>query len=166
MPTEHAAGPTDRNAWVRTELERRGREEGARAQPVAVLPPEAFSDAYADPDPRFPASGRAPDCEAIAGLLNRACCGWPQSPTAREFYEAMRTPVRTARQQAIVRVLIVDGTTDTVALGYLDGAYTWRQLAQAMHETNHYSAELADYVNRHAKPRVGHGNRAITPPRH
>jgi len=117
-----------------------------------VLPPDAFSNAYADPDPRFPMTRRGPDCEAIAGLLNRACCGWPQSPTAREFYEAMRTPVRTARQRAIVRVLIVEGTTDTVALGYLDGAYTWRQLAQAMHENNHYSTELADYVNRHAKP--------------
>ncbi|MDE2905935.1 MAG: hypothetical protein OXQ28_07600, partial [Acidobacteriota bacterium] len=68
---------------------------------MAILPPDAFSDAYADPDPRFPASGRGPECEAIAGLLNRACCGLPQSPTAREFYEAMRTPVRTARQRAI-----------------------------------------------------------------
>ena len=91
MPTGHAAGPTDRNAWIRTELKRRGaRDEGALTQPVAVLPPNAFSDAYADPDPRFPTSGRGPECAAIAGLLNRACCGWPQSPTAREFYEAMR----------------------------------------------------------------------------
>ena len=62
----------------------------------------------------------------------------------------MRTPVRTARQRAIVRVLIVEGTTDTIALGYLDGAYTWRQLAHAMNEQKHYPAELADYVNRHA----------------
>ena len=152
MPTEQAAGPTDRNAWVRRELARRRREEGPLTEPVTVLPPNAFSDAYADPDPRFPASRRGPECEAIAGLLNRACCGWPQRPTPQEFYEAMRTPVRTARQRAIVRVLIVEGTTDTVALGYLDGAYTWRQLAQAMRENNHYSAELADYVNRHAKP--------------
>ena len=116
-----------------------------------MLPPGAFSNAYAEPDARFATNSRGPNRKGIAGLLARACCGWPESPTAREFYEAMRTPVRTARQRAIIRVLIVEGTTDTVALGYLDGAYTWRQLAQAMQEHKHYSPKLAKYVNRHAK---------------
>ena len=148
---EEAVTPGDRNAWVQTELERRRREERPSSQRITVLPPNAFSDAYAEPDPRFPTNRRGPECDAIRGLLNRSCCGWPQSPTAGEFYEAMRTPVRTARQRTIVRVLIVEGTIETVALGYLDGAYSWRQLARAMREHKHYSAQLADYVNRHAE---------------
>ena len=132
-PERETSGP-DRSAEERT----------------TVLPPEAFDDTYAEPDPRFRSGGRGPECDGIAGLLAGRCAGWPQPPTARELYDAMRAKARTARQKAIVRVLITEGTADTVALGYLDGAYTWRQLARAMHEQKHYDPELARYVNRHA----------------
>ena len=116
-----------------------------------LLPADAFDNAYAKPDERFETQKRGPECEVITGLLTGACCGWREKPSTAEFYEAMRTTVRNARQRAIVRVLITEATTDTIALGYLDGAYTWQQLARAMHEQKHYRAELARYVNKHAR---------------
>ena len=151
---QRVARPTGaRHAWVRAELERRRRVEGPGTEPVAVLPPERFGDEYAVEDPRFPDERHGSEARAIAGLLCGACCGWARSPTAAEFYDAMRATERTPRQRAIVSVLIVEGSNDTIALAYLQGAFTWRQLATAMHEHGDYSPELADYVNLHARHR-------------
>ncbi len=149
MSQREARPQSERQAWVRAELKRRRRVEGPRREPIAVLPPDRFSDEYAAADPRFPDERRGSEARAIAGLLCGACCGWAQSPTAAEFYNAMRTSEPTGRQRAIVSVLIAEGSNDTVALAYLQGAFTWRQLATAMHQHGDYSPELADYVNLH-----------------
>jgi hypothetical protein len=117
---------------------------------VAVLPPEQFSNEYSPVDPRFN-EPRSANARAVTGLLAGSCCGWAEQPTATEFYDAMRASEPTARQRSIVNLLITEGSNDTVALAYLQGAFTWRQLASAMQQHGDYSARLAEYVNLHAK---------------
>ena len=121
-------------------------------QPIPVLPPERFSDAYAPADPKFAGEGRGPDAAEIDALLASSCAGWKQRPTPREFYEAVRTLEPSRRQEMIINVLITEAPNDVVALAFLQGAFTWRQLAAAMRRRGLYSARLAQYVNLHADP--------------
>ena len=136
-------------AWVQAELARRWRTEGGGAGHIAVLPVQQFSDEYAAPDPQFN-ERRGPEAEAIAWLLCGSCCGWGRSPDTHEFYEAIRATKPTPRQVSIINVLISEASMNTVALAYLQGAFSWKQLATAMERHGGYSRELAEYVNLHA----------------
>lgn len=118
---------------------------------TVVLPPERFSNAYAPADPNFASERRGADAEEIDALLSTCCAGWKQVPTSREFYEAMGTPEPTQREETIINVLITEAPNDVVALAFLQGAFTWRQLAAAMRRRGHYSARLAQYINLHAQ---------------
>lgn len=118
---------------------------------TVVLPPERFSDAYEPPDPKFAGERRGQEAEEIGALLFSCCAGWEQAPTAGEFYEAMRSAEPNQRQEMIINVLITEAPNSVVALAFLQGAFTWRQLAQAMRRRGHYSARLARYVNLHAE---------------
>ena len=118
---------------------------------TVVLPPERFSDAYEPADPKFAGERRGQQAGEISSLLFSCCAGWKQAPTAVEFYEAMRSPKPTQRQEMIINVLITEAPNSVVALAFLQGAFTWRQLAQAMQRRGQYSARLARYVNLHAE---------------
>ena len=118
---------------------------------TSVLPPERFSDQYAEPDPRFPNEGRGPESEAIQGLIAGACCGWKKPPTAAEFYDAMRAETPTEHQEIVAGALIREASNDTLALAYLQGAFTWRQVARMLERIGAYSSSRARYVNRHGR---------------
>ena len=118
---------------------------------TVVLPPERFSDDYAPADPRFAGEKRGAEADEINGLLSTCCSGWRQPPKPREFYEAVRTTKPTQRQEMVISVLIEEAPNDVVAVAFLQGAFTWRQLAAAMRRQGRYSARLAQYVNRHAE---------------
>lgn len=64
----------------------------------------------------------------------------------------MRATEPTDRQIAVAGVLIAEGTCNEVLLAYLQGAFTWRQLARMMHRRELYRGELARFVNVRAKP--------------
>ena len=138
----------ERRAWVQAELARRMRVENPRRH-VALLPPERFSDEYSPADPRFN-EPRGANAGAITGLLAGSCCGWGRKPSAAEFHDAVRETEPTPRQRAIINVLITEASNDTIALAYLQGAFTWRQLATAMRRHGNYSPRLTRYVNLHA----------------
>ena len=118
-----------------------------------VLPPERFSNEYEPADPAFANEGRGPEAEAIKGLLAGSCAGWEKRPTSAEFYEAMRAAEPTGRQMTIIRVVTTEGSTREICLAYLQGAFTWRQLARAMRQQRVYKSRLARYVNRYAETR-------------
>lgn len=138
----------ERRAWVQAELARRMRVENPRRH-VTLLPPKRFSDEYSPADPRFN-EPRGAYAGAIAGVLSGSCCGWGRKPTAPEFHDAIRDTEPTRRQKAIINVLITEASNNTIALAYLQGAFTWRQLAKAMLRHGNYSPRLARYVNLHA----------------
>ena len=130
-------------------LERKRRRNEPRER-EGVRNPERFSDAYAPPDPEWPEK-RGPEATAIAGLLARSCCGWRRRPTSAEFYDAIRAEQPSARQEAIVDVLMFEASEHTMTLAYLQGAFTWRQLARAIAKRPDRSERLAAYVNREAE---------------
>ena len=130
-------------------LERKRRRNEPRER-EGVRSPERFSDAYAPPDPEWPEK-RGPEATAIAGLLARSCCGWRRRPTSAEFYDAIRAEQPSARQEAIVDVLMLEASEHTMTLAYLQGAFTWRQLARAIAKRPDRSERLAAYVNREAE---------------
>ncbi len=146
----HATNNTteERQAWVQAELARRMRVENT-GRHVPLLPPERFSDEYSRADPRFN-EPRGANAGAIAGLLAGSCCGWGRRPSAAEFHDAVREAEPSQRQRAIINVLITEASNDSIALAYLQGAFTWRQLATAMLRHGNYSPRLARYVNLHA----------------
>ena len=62
----------------------------------------------------------------------------------------MRAEEPTSRQQAISGVLIAEASLDEVLLAHLQGAFTWRQLARAMHKRGQCRPNLVAFVNRFA----------------
>lgn len=107
--------------------------------PVRLPPPEAFPDDYtaADTLVRFRPSAdpaeMGPDSRTIRSVIRRRCCGWRRPPTAREVYDAMRASEPTKRQLDAMTVVLNESTFEEVVLAHLEGAFTWRQLARAVH---------------------------------
>ena len=122
-----------------------------------MLPPEDFSDEYAPEDPTV-RGNREPNSTTVRSVLASACAGWGKRPDAAEFYEAIRSPTPTDRQVAIVNVMVIEATCNEILLAYneillayLQGAYTWRQLARAIHRCGNRPTRLSRYVNLWAK---------------
>ena len=137
--------------WFEREVARRRREEDFPPANTGLRPAERFSDEYAPADPDV-AGERGPKSSAIRSVIAGACSGWARRPDSREFYEAMRTDEPTKRQLTLAGVLIAEGSMDEVLLGYLQGAFTWRQLARMMHLRGVYTGQLARYVNIQGEP--------------
>ena len=107
--------------------------------PVRLPPPEAFPDEYTSTDtllkycPGSDPAESGPDSRTIGVVIARRCCGWRNPPTPREVYDAMRADKPTPRQLDAMTVVLNDCTFDEVVLAHLEGAFTWRQLARAVH---------------------------------
>ncbi len=136
-------------ATIRLKMEIQHRHEFERIG-TQVLPPERFSDEYVSPDPEFANEGRGPESDGIRGLIAGSCCGWEEPPTSAEFYEAMRATAPTERQDVVAGTLVGEASNDTLALAYLQGAFTWRQVAAVLRRRGAYSSRQARYVNLHA----------------
>ena len=140
---------TTRRARISLKMEIRHRHKFERIG-TEVLPPEHFSDKYVFPDPEFGNEGRGPESDAIRGLIACSCGGWEKPPTSWEFYEAMRVTTPTERQNVVAGTLVGEASNDTLALAYLQGAFTWRQVAAVLRRRGAYSSRQARYVNLHA----------------
>lgn len=106
-----------------------------------LLAPEAFPDAPptererlffrslpSDVDPRH--------SPTVWHRLASSCSGWVDPPAPQEFYDAVRTPTPTPRQQDIVRMWASEADTGEVIRAWVEGVYTWRQLAGALHRSD------------------------------
>ena len=106
-----------------------------------LLPPQAFPDAVpterergffrsvpSDVDPRH--------SPTVWHRVASSCCGWVDPPTPPEFYDAVRTLTPTPRQQDIVRMWASEAGTGEVIRAWVEGVYTWRQLAGALHRSD------------------------------
>ena len=68
----------------------------------------------------------------------------------------MRATAPTERQKVVSGALVAEASNDTLALAYLQGAFTWRQVATVLRGRGVYSSRQARYVNMHAAT-AGHG---------
>ena len=106
-----------------------------------LLPPEAFSDAPpTERERRFfrsvPTSGDARNSPTVWHRLASSCCGWTDSPTPPEFYDAVRAEDPSHRQKNIVRTWAREAETGEVIRAWVEGVYTWRQLVCALHRAD------------------------------
>ena len=109
--------------------------------PCVLAPPEAFSDVPAprkwldllwpDHDPER----TGPNSAAVESRLFSSCAGWPEPPTARELYEAIREPEPSRRQKNIVNMWATEATPREVFKAWAEHAYSWRQLVSALHRS-------------------------------
>ena len=119
----------------RRELKRNDRD----AEPRVLAPPEAFDDRRPNEafrrrfHPRHdPAQiGRA--SRALRGRLRSSCAGWQEKPTSEEFYDAIRATEPTPRQVDMIRTWLQEGEREELLEAWAEGAYTWRELARAIH---------------------------------
>ena len=129
---------------------------GGEARPCVLGPPEAFSDTPAPVHPgrwfwpRIEREQMGPNSRTVAGRLNQSCCGWPQAPTAPEFYRAVRAEQPTRRQCTLVYTWGLEADDVEVAHAWAEHAYTWRQLVRALHKAEFDVHTRIRAINQHA----------------
>ena len=136
--------------WITTEMERRGREENPDA-PAQLRPLDDFSDDYAEPTQyRTVDQARVgPKSKVLQGLIDGDCCGWAQRPTSEEFYEALQADKPSARQESLAGVLLRADFWQLMG-GWMEAAFTWRQLGRAMSRRQWQEPERVREINRSA----------------
>ena len=55
--------------------------------------------------------------------------------------------IRAKVRMSSCRVIVTEATCNEILLAYLEAAYTWRQLARAIHRCSSEPTRLARYVN-------------------
>ena len=74
-----------------------------------------------------------PDSRTVRNRIARSCAGWPERPTGREFYDAIRAPRPTERQRCLISMWMLEATDEDVILAWAEEAYTLRDLVAAAH---------------------------------
>ena len=82
--------------------------------------------------------------------LRRSCAGWVRRPTAREFYEAVRSRQPTERQRSILDTWANEAEPHELLAAWTEHAYTFRELAAALHRAGLSRCRAADTLNRWA----------------
>ncbi len=134
-------------AWVQRETERRNREEDPE-RPARLRPLEDFKDEYADPTKYKTVDQKRVGRKSatIEGMIVSECCGWPKRPTSEEVYEAMRAESPTNRQHAIIQ-MVLRAEFETLFGGWMEAAFTWRQIARAMGRRSWQNPEQIHEIN-------------------
>ena len=134
-------------------------------EPCDLLPPDRF---YAEDAPRPPAellrrcgvdpgTPIGPESRTVQMGLFSECAGWRTPPTAAELYHAMRAPRPTTRQTLVMRTWLRAASFSELLGGWIEYAYTWRDLVRAAHRTGPHRNELKHWLNDFARP--DHGSR-------
>lgn len=157
-----AGGP--RNERARTAAAR-WREEWAAlrrrdrdAYPDVLGPPDVFADEVSDRDERrrcsheVPDDETGPDSRTVTSRLRMSCTEWPKAPTARDLHQAIHHPRQTTDETALLLIWFHEADTAEQLYAQLEGAYSWRTLATALHRVGLIHGEGARRINRFATP--------------
>lgn len=87
----------------------------------------------------------------MEGRLHASCAGWPQPPTAAEFYEAVRADAPNERQRIIVRAWALEATEIEMIRAWAEHAYTWRTLVRALHKSGFDQPQVIRTINDYAQ---------------
>lgn len=135
------AGVPERNdevlAWREhwTELRRQDRD----AIPDVLGPPEAFDDVQASDAERadfnleLGPDETGPHSRTVEAVLRVCSAGRKRIPTAEDFYRAIHEPRGTDEETGLLMTWYLEAHVSDVVKGRLEGAYSWRELARALH---------------------------------
>lgn len=128
-------------------------------QPCPHAPLEAFSDTLADDRHAEFLTGRRPwphrgrNSSAVSFVLGSRCCGWKTEPTPSEFYDAIRAPTPTLRQESMLRCWLCEAEISDWWRAWAEQAYTMRMLARATRRTKASTWDRIRTLNTWAKNR-------------
>lgn len=114
-------------------------EHGRDTEPPTLGPSVAFPDQTASAEMRRQWQYPGPEAEtgrhsrAVTHRLLLACSGWRRPPTAEEFHRALHARRRTTRRRSIVGAWLQEASLLEWWNGVFENAYTWRELAEAVH---------------------------------
>lgn len=137
------------NEWraLREHTKRQDRD----AEPSVLAPPKAFSDETPSREilKRFhwkhDPHQLSRHSRAVSTRLGSSCCGWRKKPTAAEFYDAIRARTPNTRQKLLILTWLQEATKEDFLYAWVEGVYTWRELARAIHAANqHHTPRCAD----------------------
>ena len=124
-----------------------------------LLPPSRFSDeeptdlekriAGVTGDPKT--TGR--QSKTVRIRLAKSCGGWTRPPTSIEFHDAVHAKMPDRRQQAILTTWASEAEWFELLQARLENAYTFRELAAALHRITFTRSPASAALNSWAKPR-------------
>lgn len=136
---------------------KRLRQRDRDAVPDLLGPPEVFSTRQGSATERaeyghiVPNAQTGPRSRCVTRRLRKSCCGWGKPPTAEEFYNAVHTPKRTAREASILLTWYHETDIIEQLDARLEEAYSWRDLVQALHRVGLIHGQGARQINRFAE---------------
>ena len=113
-------------------------ERGRDEEPEVLGPAIAFSDRRVEAArrralmPERLDEETGPQSRTVTDRLLLACAGWTETPSAAEFYDALRADEPTVRQRSIVLAWLQEATDDELWYAHIEDAYSWRQLTAAI----------------------------------
>ncbi len=131
------------------------RDGGWRPPHPRLLPPGRFAHRGPTADEKRGLRARtAPDetgrhSRTVYFRLGRSCAGWgPRQPSTEEFYDAVRAERPTDRQAAILDTWASEAEPSEIIDAWAEGAYTFRELATALHRADIARCRAAITLNR------------------
>ena len=86
-------------------------------------------------DPQWDDDKVGPKARVFTDRIMSSCAGWPKWPTSEELYEALHAEQLDRRQQAMVSMWVNEASEVEIMDGWIQEAYTLRELVEAMHRT-------------------------------
>ena len=76
-----------------------------------------------------------------------ACAGWRRRPRSEEFYDAVHADRPTPRERQLIRTWLQEASREDLLYAWAEGAYTWRELARAVHATAEQTSPRCADIN-------------------
>ena len=155
-PEEAPLGDVDLGDDLSLEMVELTKRTAYRPTDPELLPAERFSDAPAPAwQCRLIDAPTSPDqtrecSRSVRFRFAVSCAGWRRRPTAAEFYEAVRAEVPTERQRALLDTWATEAEWEELLAAWTEHAYTFHELAAALHRAGLLRCRAAAALNRWA----------------
>ena len=108
-------------------------------RPCLLGPPQAFPDepapaSYFDDWTGHDPARMGPASTAVERRLASSCAGWPERPTAAEFYAAVHAESPDERQRALLSTWAREASYLDIVDAWGEHVYTIRELVAALHK--------------------------------
>lgn len=123
----------------------------------ALLTPEHFSDERATPEIKAKLKAgtspqeTGPNSVTVRGRLSASCCGWRLPPSVAEFHQAVKSDPPTDREAAILYTWAAEANPSELLLGWVEDAYTFRELAAALHRAGLKRSPMSVHLNHYRR---------------